>query len=62
MPEPKKETVRIVLPPRRDGQKTGGTPRETAMINLPPRPVPKAGAPAPAVPTAKAPAPAVPAA
>ena len=36
MSEPKKETVRIVLPPRRDGQPLASSPRETAMINLPP--------------------------
>ena len=41
MSEPKKETVRIVLPPRRDGQPAASGPRETAMINLPPKPVPK---------------------
>ncbi len=55
--EPKKETVRIVLPPRRDGQPLASNPRETAMINLPPKPVPKP--PAPAAPGA-APAPSVP--
>lgn len=38
MSEPKKETVRIVLPPRRDGQPAGSNPRETAMINLPSKP------------------------
>ncbi len=42
--EPKKETVRIVLPPRRDGQTTPGA-RETATINLPPKPVQKPGIP-----------------
>jgi hypothetical protein len=43
MSEPKKETVRIVLPPRRDGQPLASNPRETAMINLPPKPfAPKA--------------------
>ncbi len=48
MSEPKKETVRIVLPPRREGQTLASTPRETAMINLPPKPVPAApGAPTP---------------
>ena len=41
MSEPKKETVRIVLPPRRDGQPLASNPRETAMINLPPKPVQK---------------------
>ncbi|MFZ4598828.1 MAG: hypothetical protein ACOYNN_09310 [Terrimicrobiaceae bacterium] len=45
MAEPKKETVRIVLPARRDGQPVASNPRETAMINLPPKPV---LAPAPA--------------
>lgn len=40
MSEPKKETVRIVLPPRRDGQPATSTARESAMINLPPKPVP----------------------
>jgi hypothetical protein len=49
MSEPKKETVRIVLPPRREGQPLASTPRETAMINLPPKPVP-ASAEAPAAP------------
>lgn len=53
MSEPKKETVRIVLPPRREGQPATSTPRETAMINLPPKPVPAASAPAvPAPPSA----------
>ena len=46
MSEPKKETVRIVLPPRRDGQPAASGPRETAMINLPPKPVPKPADPA----------------
>ena len=45
MSEPKKETVRIVLPPRRDGQPLASNPRETAMINLPPKPMQKPGAP-----------------
>ena len=45
MSEPKKETVRIVLPPRRDGQPLASNPRETAMINLPPKPIQKPGAP-----------------
>ena len=45
MSEPKKETVRIVLPPRRDGQPPASSSRETAMINLPPKPVQKPGAP-----------------
>jgi len=45
MSEPKKETVRIVLPPRREGQPLASTPRESAMVNLPPKPV---AAPAPA--------------
>lgn len=49
MSEPKKETVRIVLPPRREGQPLASTPRESAMINLPPKPVP-APPSAPAVP------------
>ena len=40
MAEPKKETVRIVLPARRDGSPIASSPRETAMINLPPKPVP----------------------
>ena len=40
MAEPKKETVRIVLPARRDGSPIASNPRETAMINLPPKPVP----------------------
>lgn len=40
MAEPKKETVRIVLPARRDGPQVASSPRETAMINLPPKPVP----------------------
>ena len=39
MPEPKKETVRIVLPARRDGGPVTSNPRETAMISLPPKPV-----------------------
>ena len=43
MAEPKKETVRIVLPARRDGSPVTSSPRETAMINLPPRPVPVPG-------------------
>ncbi len=43
MAEPKKETVRIVLPARRDGTPVASSPRETAMINLPPKPVPVAG-------------------
>lgn len=49
MSEPKKETVRIVLPPRREGQPAAGNPRENAMINLPPKPapVPPGGAPLP---------------
>ena len=38
--EPKKETVRIVLPPRRDGNHGAANPREAAMINLPPKPLP----------------------
>jgi len=50
MAEPKKETVRIVLPARRDGSPIASSPRETAMINLPPKPVPVPGS-APAVPT-----------
>lgn len=45
MAEPKKETVRIVLPARRDGTPVSSNPRETAMINLPPKPVPVQGAP-----------------
>ena len=45
MSEPKKETVRIVLPPRRDGQPLASSPRETAMINLPPKPIQKPGVP-----------------
>lgn len=45
MAEPKKETVRIVLPARRDGSPVASSPRETAMINLPPKPVPVPGAP-----------------
>ncbi len=49
MSEPKKETVRIVLPPRREGQPLASTPRESAMINLPPKPV-AAPPSAPAVP------------
>ncbi len=49
MSEPKKETVRIVLPPRREGQSAAGNPRENAMINLPPKPAPAptGGAPLP---------------
>jgi len=43
MAEPKKETVRIVLPARRDGTPVTSSPRETAMINLPPKPVPVPG-------------------
>ncbi|MEY3481485.1 MAG: hypothetical protein RIQ71_2260, partial [Verrucomicrobiota bacterium] len=44
--EPKKETVRIVLPPRRDAGQTAANPREAAMVNLPPKPLPTAtGAP-----------------
>jgi hypothetical protein len=50
MSEPKKETVRIVLPPRRDGQPAASGARETAMINLPPKPVPKPADPASAGP------------
>ncbi|MFZ4774199.1 MAG: hypothetical protein ACOYM3_02475 [Terrimicrobiaceae bacterium] len=49
MAEPKKETVRIVLPARRDGTPVASSPRETAMINLPPKPVPVPGG-APAAP------------
>jgi len=46
MNEPKKETVRIVLPPRRDGAPAAANPREAAMVNLPPKPLPTAqGAP-----------------
>jgi len=45
MAEPKKETVRIVLPARRDGTPVSSNPRETAMINLPPKPVPVQGGP-----------------
>ena len=44
MNEPKKETVRIVLPPRRDGKPGAANPREAAMINLPPKPLPTAAA------------------
>ena len=33
--------MRIVLPPRRDGQPPASSSRETAMINLPPKPVQK---------------------
>ncbi len=33
--------MRIVLPPRRDGQPLSSGSRETAMINLPPKPVQK---------------------
>ncbi len=51
MSEPKKETVRIVLPPRREGAPLASTPRESAMINLPPKPV-AAPPSAPAVPSA----------
>ena len=55
MSEPKKETVRIVLPPRNEGTPVPASPRENAMINLPPKPVlaPLAGAapiPAPGIP------------
>lgn len=38
MAEPKKETVRIVLPPRKDNQPATANPRETVMLNLPPKP------------------------
>ncbi|MEI6280155.1 MAG: hypothetical protein WCQ16_12345 [Verrucomicrobiae bacterium] len=63
MAEPKKETVRIVLPARRDGIPVASSPRETAMINLPPKPVPVSGGPAPAAPFGlRPPAPSVPAA
>jgi hypothetical protein len=57
MSEPKKETVRIVLPPRREGQSLASTPRETAMINLPPKPMPVPGEAStpPAPPSAPAP-------
>ncbi len=55
MSEPKKETVRIVLPPRREGQALPTTPRETAMINLPPKPVPAAPSAPAAPPSAPAP-------
>lgn len=59
MSEPKKETVRIVLPPRRDGQTPGSNPRETAMVNLPskPAPVPPAASvpPSPLPPSIKPP-------
>jgi len=54
MAEPKKETVRIVLPPRRDGQTLASNPREIAMINLPPKPVQKSPDLAPAAPPAPA--------
>jgi len=60
MSEPKKETVRIVLPPRREGQPLASTPRETAMINLPPKPVP-ASSDAPTPPSAPAVPPSMPA-
>ena len=58
MSEPKKETVRIVLPPRRDGQPAGSNPRETAMINLPSKPAavpPPAGSVPPPPPSMKPP-------
>ena len=55
MSEPKKETVRIVLPPRREGQPLSSTPRETAMINLPPKPVPASADAPPAPPAMPAP-------
>ena len=46
MNEPKKETVRITLPPRLDGKPGAANPREAAMVNLPPKPLPTAtGAP-----------------
>ena len=55
MSEPKKETVRIVLPNRNDGTPVPASPRENAMINLPPKPVAVpvpsvGGAPSPSVP------------
>lgn len=58
MSEPKKETVRIVLPPRREGQQAAGNPRENAMINLPPKPAPAGAVPPP--PGLKPPAPPAP--
>ena len=60
MAEPKKETVRIVLPARRDGTPVASSPRETAMINLPPKPVPvPSGTPTAAPVSLKPPAPSV---
>ena len=50
MSEPKKETVRIVLPPRNGGDSVPASPRENAMINLPPKPVPVSAAPVPPAP------------
>ena len=47
MSEPKKETVRIVLPNRNDGTPVPASPRENAMINLPPKPVPLSAPPSP---------------
>ncbi|MGH8048703.1 MAG: hypothetical protein ACREKL_15795 [Chthoniobacterales bacterium] len=61
MSEPKKETVRIVLPPRREGQPLSSTPRETAMINLPPKPVPASADAPPAPPAPPSAPPAMPA-
>ncbi|MGA0111941.1 MAG: EpsI family ATP-binding protein, partial [Chthoniobacterales bacterium] len=62
--EPKKETVRIVLPPRRDGIPTAANPREAAMVNLPPKPLPTATGAPPTMPAPpkpfSAPAPAAP--
>jgi len=50
MNEPKKETVRIVLPPSRDGNPGAANPREAAMINLPPKPIPAAAGAPPTMP------------
>jgi hypothetical protein len=50
--EPKKETVRITLPPRSNAEGNGGAPapkRDTVRINLPARP-PTVSAPAPLTP------------
>lgn len=55
MAEPKKETVRIVLPARNDGIPVTSSPRESAMINLPQKPVPVSNSPGSLAPRAPVP-------
>lgn len=55
MAEPKKETVRIVLPARNDGTPVTSSPRENAMINLPQKPVPVSTPPSSPLPGAPVP-------